>query len=140
MRRVHFGGPLPEPGGRISATGFPETDTFFLHLDNAAWTPAQGCPLPRAEPENVSIDALMKNDNGMPHVDVHSNGRSMPRSSTIHPSPPVCAMTALIASSRKPARNAPPRRAATRRKPQNTPIIRTYKKIGISVPEKITIG
>ena len=42
-------GPLPEPGGRISATGFPETDTFFLHLDNAAWTPAQGCPLPRAE-------------------------------------------------------------------------------------------
>lgn len=72
-----LGGPLPEPGGRISATGFPETDTFFLHLDNAAWTPTQGCPLPRAEPENVSIDALMKNDNGMPHVDVHSNGREI---------------------------------------------------------------
>ena len=70
-------GRLPRSGIRIAATGFPETDTFFLHLDNAVWTVVEGRPLPRAEPENVSIDALMKNDKGMPHVDVHSNGREI---------------------------------------------------------------
>ena len=70
-------GPLPRPGSRVAVTGFPETDTFSLYLDNAAWMAAEGPPLPRPEPEDVSIDALMKNGKGLPHIDVHANGRTI---------------------------------------------------------------
>ena len=70
-------GALPACGSRVSATGFPETDTFFLHLDNATWSACDGDPLPDEEPQDVSIDALCKNRRGVPHVNVDFNGKTI---------------------------------------------------------------
>lgn len=70
-------GTLPACGSRVSATGFPETDTFFLHLDNATWSACDGRPLPDEEPQDVSIDALSKNRRGVPHVNVDYNGKTI---------------------------------------------------------------
>ena len=68
---------LPVCGSRVSATGFPETDTFFLHLDNATWSASDGRPLADEMPRDVSIDALSINRRGMPHIDVSFNGKTI---------------------------------------------------------------
>lgn len=70
-------GPPPACGNRVSATGFPETDTFFLHLDNATWSASDGLPLADEMPQDVNIDALSKNRRGVPHVDVSFNGKTI---------------------------------------------------------------
>lgn len=67
----------PQRGSRVAVTGFPETDTFFLHLDNAAWTVANGTSLADNDPRDVNIDALTRNTGGMPHIDVKLNGKTI---------------------------------------------------------------
>lgn len=68
---------LPACGDRVAVTGFPETDTFFLHLDNATWSAANGTPLPWDEPQDFGIGALTKNSRGIPHIDIRFNGKTI---------------------------------------------------------------
>ena len=67
----------PAHGRRVSAVGFPETDTFMLHLANAVWSPEYGAALPEREALESGIDSIARNPYGKPHVNIRTNGRTV---------------------------------------------------------------
>ena len=51
--------PLPTPGTRIAAVGFPETDVFNVNLTRAIFRPASGRALTPDPPVDVSVSELL---------------------------------------------------------------------------------
>ena len=61
-------------GTRIRAIGFPQTNQYFLQLDNATWTPADG-PVRQAAPAiDVVPSDLLSTPKGEPAIHVRLHG------------------------------------------------------------------
>ena len=65
----------PAFGTRIRVVGYPATDLYHVNLTDAIWREETGVPFAGEPAENVSLDNLLMNENGLPMIKVGYHGR-----------------------------------------------------------------
>ena len=68
-------GSPPSCGMRIRAIGFPQTNQYFLQLDNATWSLAEGPARDTLPTVDISPINLLSNQTGEPAIQVHLHGQ-----------------------------------------------------------------
>ena len=65
----------PAFGMRIRAVGYPATDLYDINLTDAIWREEAGAPLADGPAEDISLDELLTNEDGLPMIKVGYHGR-----------------------------------------------------------------